>query len=321
MDRLTRLLRAASSLAAVTMLAAGPLAAPASDDSSGSGLEAWARLRLEGRKYLIASGRSEISRGSDPRAEDLELLTVSSEARVLGAKAGRHEAASVMGGGRRGSLCWMELSPRKKARLGLVHESSGKITLTTFRPTGQSDEDSAGSWPVSHLDEWPLPRDELGGRTEVLDPYGLLGRLDALLESRSGELTVLTKRGPAQLRFERLSRERVRVRLRNLDDGAQIDEMIDAVVVDLTPGGEQSGETLLNMRGATRLWIDPASGALLRIEGEHEGAGGRLTLRLTAAAFLPGTRARPDWPGPGSAEACERAIRQALTLDGSRTDP
>ncbi|UCF67625.1 MAG: hypothetical protein JSV80_18005 [Acidobacteriota bacterium] len=303
---------------------AGAEVGPDESDESPAGLGSWARLRLEGRKLLIAKGISEIFRWPADEASSDELVVVESSARVLGARAGRHLAAALTAALTDGAGVetkhWFEVSPGKRVRRGVM---VGHERYEVSRYPLEDDEDRPAHWVADQSASWMLaaerPRTRLG-------LYALLGRLGELTASPRGELHVLTKNGPGILRFETRDRRRELWRLTDLDQERRREVTLDVVEVHLLPADD--GETLLRMEGETKLWIDADSSALLRIAGRRDGIGGKVQLELTGVGYELDPRPQLAWPPAPSAaddashshDAAARPASDRSTHAGERLD-
>ncbi|MDH3284560.1 MAG: hypothetical protein OEQ13_07460 [Acidobacteriota bacterium] len=304
---------------ALAALACAALVVAASSGSLGEAVAAepelsrWTRLTLEGRKLLFASGRSVISRHPGACGDERELVTVASSARVFGASAGEHLAASLLTHGGARTTAWMEHSPGKKARRARIETDAGLYLLEVFRPENPAEPGELNDWPRTELHEWRI--EDLEGDFGPADTYGLIARLGVLARKRQGELRILTKRGASGVQFRTVARERQRHRVENLDTGRVQRVTLDVVGIDLTPVANGDGDTVLNMEGATRVWVEPRSGALVQIEGHSKGAGGMLKLRIASVAYRPLEPPSLSWPGESEPHPCGEPALPERALD------
>ncbi len=247
---------------------------------AGSPLEGWTRIELEGRKFLIAHGRTVIERWQEP-----SLVVVTSDLRALGRRRRHRAFAETDQGGR--PVRWIEISDGRRARLHVFAAATGRLEVATFRPVGEG----ASGWRPAGVEGLEVGSDAAG----ALDPWTLLARLDDLAARGAGDtIDVLTRHGLRRFAVRREPAGRRRTTLEALDPPAGRQRVVlEAVRVEILPA--DGGETLLGLIGPTALTIDRGSGALLSIEGVRPGVPGkiRLTLRRWSSAERPPLR--PPW--------------------------
>ena len=245
-----------------------------------SPLEGWTRLELEGRKFLVAHGRTAIERWQGP-----PLIVVTSDLRFLG-RHRRHEAFALAGSDGR-PVRWLEVSAGRRARLHVFDAAGGRLEVATFRPA----DGGSRAWRPAGVEGIDVGESASG----ALDPWTLLAWLDDLAARSAGDtIGVLTRHGLRRFAVTRGPMRRQRYSLEALDRPAGRRRVVLEVVrVEILPA--DGGETLLGLSGPTVLTIDRGSGALLSIEGVRPGVPGRirLTLRRWSAEDRP--RPAPPW--------------------------
>lgn len=290
-------------LLAVTLLVVLPaiFAVFSLDRREPTDLQGWTKLVLNGRKFLIARGTAEIERwpGAERRPEpggapapDLpEMLRVESSARVLGRSVSRFHVVSLARPG--GALLeWFAWNEGKKARRVRLEEgeSGAALRVARYRPAGE-----AAAWILDRQQVLPfeLPPESRG--LPPIDPYGVMGRLGELVSRREGNFLLVSRKGPIEVAFEASAPEEQTFRLRDQATGDRVSLDLKVSRVMLRPAGG-AGRTLLDMEGATELWVDAGSGALLRISGHSPKIRGVITLRVSS--FSKARRPRPSvtWP-------------------------
>jgi hypothetical protein len=269
--------------------AAIPVAAGGSESSP---LAGWSELALEGRKLLIAKGRSTIARHPSAAGEP-RLVVVDSDLQALGVHKEHRAFGLTAPEGR--LLAFLEHSPGQKLRTVAVDPSSGDLRVETWRP------DESGTLALERAREVELP--EPVRRRGVPDPFSLLADLDRLFEG--GNVEVLTKDGVTTLAVERGPLRRVTTTLREMDSGERRRVRLD--VVELRLSATDDGETLLGMSGPTVLLVERETGALVEISGERDGVPG--TVRLSLTGFRAEAGPRPEVPWPAEPPKCVAAWR------------
>lgn len=273
---------------------AAPATAPAVE-SPASPLDGWTELVLEGRKFLVATGRSSIVR--DPERGRVHVASV---LRALGSPK-FHDAWSVARPDASASCAWLEVSRGKKARAGFVDGAAEQATIVTLRAGAEDD-----GWGPPQIRSVAIG----AGR---LDAYALLAHLPRLFEggrialvTKDGETVIDVRAGPPARRF---------LRLRALD-GEKGDARVLLLAVPLDLRAADGGETLLGLEGDTRLWVDRSSGALLEIEGKKPGVPG--TIRLTLEGYRTSATNIAEFPWPRAVTA---GTDIASILDGGGCIP
>jgi hypothetical protein len=119
--------------------------------------------------------------------------------------------------------------------------------------------------------------------------YALLARLGPLARGEEPmRVRMLTKRGEVVGVVERSGKTVFERRVEQLDDGSRMELNLPVVQLELKPPPEAAdAEHLLDMRGPVRMWVDPVSGALVRIEGTHAGLDRKIRLTLDAFGRKP----------------------------------
>lgn len=282
----------------LVLLALG-LAAPAAlavgEGLQGSPLSGWSSLVLEGRKFLVAKGRSEIRRwgAADPGALPHEVAVLS-DAWVFGAHVAEHRAVSTVDRERGRSCGWVAWTPREKLRVAEL--ADGTLTVTDHRGP-EEDDGPAEGWALDKERTAEVPPAAEDGRPArgPWDVYALLTRLGPLARGEDPmRVRMLIKRGAVLAEIRRVGERTFSERVKNLDTGERTRFELPVVVLKLEPAGEAKGEEhMLKMRGPVTMWVDPVSGALVRIEGEHAGADRRIELTLDEFALEPRKRPQP----------------------------
>lgn len=258
------------------------------------GLEGWAKLRVEGRKFLIAKGRAEIERwparvADEPNAKKpgSELVAVLSSAQIFGKSSAEHRAFSP-GADADAVSRWMEFSHGKRGRVG-VWKPGQSYQVTKYKPVANSDPSRMTDWKSSDVKNWTDVPDQ-----RPVDPYRLLGELDRLVGRRSGTLRVLTKAGVGTLEFRTSQPETRKWTVRDLDSGTKRRLNLRVARVELFAA--EGEETVLSLSGPTELWVDVDSGALIQISGRSAKGGGQITLRLTGVSHRSSPKPDLHWP-------------------------
>lgn len=229
-----------------------------------SPLEGWGRLRLEGRKFLVAKAHVDLERWPDAGRMRCESVL-----KALGVDR-RHEAHAWSPAEGR-PLAWVELSEGRKLRVALRGPGeASSLEVRRYKPGDAED------WTDLEVEEVELD----AGESRLLDAWYALVELPALAEG--GVHRVLTKDGPIDLRVESRSLGERTLRLEELASGERREVRVDALELSLTRAGE--GETLLGLSGPTLLLIDRRTGAILEARGEKDGVPGTIRLRLTGFA-------------------------------------
>jgi hypothetical protein len=275
-----------------------PAALAADEARQRSPLSGWSSLALEGRKFLVAKGRSEIRRwdaaGPEALAREVAVL---SDAWVFGARVAEHRALSTIDQDHRRSCGWVAWSPREKLRVAELTE--GTLTVTDYRGPKEDDGPAEG-WALDRerTAEVPASLDDADGGPArgPWDVYALLTRLGPFARGEEPmRVRMLIKRGAVLAEVRRVGRRTFRERVKDLDTDERRRLELPVVELKLEPAGDAKGEEhMLKMRGPVTMWVDPVSGALVRIEGEHAGADRRIELTLDEFALEP--RSRPSPP-------------------------
>jgi hypothetical protein len=272
-----------SVLLAVLLFAASPCVVA---EETASGLDGWARLHLEGRKFLVAKAHVDLERWPAERRMRCESVL-----KALGAN--RRYVAHAWRPAPDAQLAWVELSEERKLRV--AHRPAGQdasLEVRRYKPGDEAD------WSDLRVEELELAE----GESQLLDAWYTLVELPAL--ASGGVHRVLTKDGPIDLRVESRSLGALTLRLEELETGERRDLRIDEPVeLSLTRAGD--GETLLGLSGPTRLVIDSRSGALLEARGEKDGVPGTIRLRLTG--FSREARA---WSEPWMTEDARKRLAE-----------
>ncbi len=247
-----------SVLLAALLFAAGP--APA-NEAAASPLDGWARLHLEGRKFLVARAHVDLERWPGEGRVRCESVL-----RALGSK--RRHVAHAWQPNPAEPRAWVELSEGRKLRV--AHRQVGRagpLAVRRYKPGDSKD------WSDLKVEQIALDEAE----SSLLDAWYTLAELPTLLTDTAQR--VLTKEGPIQLRVESRPLGMRTLRLEDLEKGRRREVRVDAIELRLSRAGE--GETLLGLSGPTVLVIDRASGALIEARGEKDGVPGTIRLRLT----------------------------------------
>ncbi len=288
---------------AASLVVAGAFEVPASSPESASPLEGWTRITLEGRKYLVARGRSSVTRWPPSGDELPGLVAVDSEASVLGAGVSTHHAFAESDAEGR-PLRWLGWTPGKKARHAALED--GTLVVEKLVPGEKAPPDPQRGWTVAQRTELALSgegeeaqdgddAEGCGEELPLVDAYTLVTALGSVASEKTGTFRVLTRRGATTIHYEEVWRGARELRLRDDDAGARRTLRLEVRRMVLRPA-ESGGETLLRMRGETTLWLDVHTGALLEISGLHEKIGGRIVLRAKAFSREVRERPRPPWP-------------------------
>ena len=280
-----------SVLLAVLLFAASPT--PAAEERP-SELEGWARLHLEGRKFLVAKAHVDLERWPEQgRMRSESVLKALGASRLHVAHAWRPDPAAT--------LAWVELSEGRKLRVALRPAGcAAPFEVRRYKPG------DAGDWSDLKVDELELAE----GESQLLDAWFMLVELPAL--AGGGVHRVLTKDGPLDLRVESRSLGALTLRLEELESGKRREVRVEeAIELSLTRAGE--GETLLGLSGPTQLVIDSRTGALLEARGEKDGVPG--TIRLRLKGFSRQARA---WSEPWLTEDARARLAE---LDAARPSP
>lgn len=274
---------------------------PAETDAEHSALSGWSVLVLDGRKLLVAKGRSEIRRyGADEAAGLPEQVGVVSDAWLFGAHVGAHRALSTICPAAARSESWKGWVPDEKLRVATLE--GGTLSVVDYRGPEDDDGPPGPGWRLHRENQVEIPPAAEGESPArgPWDVYALLARLGPLARGEEPlRVRMLTKRGEVLGVVERAGETVFDERVERLDDEEHVRLQLPVVELTLKPAPEAADEEhLLDMRGPVRMWVDPVSGALVRIEGTHSGIDRRIKLTLDAFA----TRA-PDRLSPPSLDA------------------
>ncbi|MDQ7086396.1 MAG: hypothetical protein Q9Q13_00415 [Acidobacteriota bacterium] len=235
-----------------------PAAAAEAPDSAPAAplLEGWTRLTIEGRKFLVARGRSVIERRQAPAAGEADPgpvaeVRVVSTARVLGHDLSRHHVVSrARVDGR--LIEWVERDGRGRLRRGRL--VGDRLVVSRFSRRASVE---TGAWTLDRRRVFPLAG--AWERVPAIDPYGLLGRLATAAAGSTGRIFLLTRRGPVEVVYRAEASVRERWRLRDEDAGRSRRYALRVRRVDLAPA-RQGGRTLFDMEGPLQLWVEEGWG-------------------------------------------------------------
>lgn len=268
--------------------------------SQKSPLVGWTRLRLEASKFLIASAESVVERWTGNPTEEPDLIRVSNVMRYLGqvrAKDGFSLRSAPGGTPSR----WMELEPGKSAREAVVG-SDGGFRLRRFGiPSGKS-EPWSGPWAEGKTERKqltlePSPENCLG----PVDVWGIFGRLHCLSNAETMPLQLLNNDGLVKVTARRKGVRKVQLLVADLETGHSRTMEVEEILVELLPAPGEPDPGVFGLDSGVVLGIDPASGALLEIQGKRQKIPGSITFRLTGVSFLG--RPRPPIPWPSESKS------------------
>lgn len=221
-----------------------------------------------------------------------EMLRVASSARVFGRSVSRSWVVSLARPG--GSLLeWFESSEGKRARRVRLEtgEPGTVLRVARYRPA----EGASAPWRVDREKLLPLKLSAESLDLPPIDPYGVMGRLGEMVSRRRGRFQLVTRKGPIEVTFEASAPREQTFRLRDEASRERVSLDLKVSRVLLRPAGG-AGKTLLDMEGATELWVDADSGALLRISGHSPKIRGAITLRLSSFSKARQPRPSVEWP-------------------------
>jgi hypothetical protein len=264
-----------------------------------SPLSGWSTLVLDGRKFLVAKGRSEIRRyGADTATAVPERVGVVSDAWLLGAHVGEHRALSTAHPTDALTAGWKGWVPEEKLRVARLEGCT--LSVVDYRGPEDDDVPEGAGWKLHRERTVEIPAGD--ARDEPArgpwDVYALLARLGPLARGEEPmRVRMLTKRGEVLAVVERSGETVFDRRVERLDDGSRVDLELPVVQLELKPAPEAAdAEHLLDMRGPVRMLVDPVSGALVRIEGTHAGLDRKIRLTLDSFGRKPPPPLSPPAP-------------------------
>ncbi len=275
---------------------AAPARAGAGARPAATPLAGWTRLELHA-STLLATADAVIERWPGA-GEAPDLVRVSTSMRYLGRSKDlvTYTEAPAEGGL---PVRWMEIEPGRKAREWRAAADGALVKRRFGLPKGKSAP-WKGSWTAGKPERLPpaRPADD-GTALAPLNAWTFLARLDLVAGRPEAAVPLIGNDGMVPAVTRRAETRPVRLRLRELDAGRDFALEIDAVRIELAPAPDGPDPAVLGLNGPVSLLVDPASGALLQIEGRREGIPG--IIRFTLGGVSRRARTRPAIPWPAEA--------------------